>query len=167
LREFFYINIKEEFIMSEKEIRRRKIARAVMKNAWSTFKRCMLSWSTCLKVCWRTVRFLAPIHHSKARGTTFYNRQEALRRLSLYPVRDIKLALQRDLRNQFDTNAIAIIAEVKNKGEAVVGYVSKELAVELAPIIESGHKIITILDCITGIDRREGFLGLNFSYIII
>ncbi|MGB4590239.1 MAG: HIRAN domain-containing protein [Clostridiaceae bacterium] len=153
--------------MSEKEYIRRKIAKEVMRKAWFTFKNCMLSWRTCLIIRWRTVRFLTPIRHTKIRGTTFNNRQEILRRLSQYPVRDIRLSFLREPDNAHDTNAIVVMATVRNKGSAGVGYLSREISSWLAPIIDSGGEIVVMLSDITGVNREGSFLGMNLEYIML
>ena len=153
--------------MSDKEAKRRKIIKQVMRKAWVTFRRCMLTWSTCLRIAWKTVRCLLTVYHSKVKGTTFNNRQRLLRRLSLYPINKITLRIERELGNLFDPNAIRIIAKVKGKGEADIGYISKELALDLAPIIDLGNTILIMIDSITGSNRSGGFLGVNFNYIVI
>lgn len=153
--------------MSEKEFKRRKIARAVMHNAWTMFKGCMLSWRTCLRVCWRTVRFIAPLRFSKLRGVTFGNFQEILRRLSGYRASDIRLTFQREPDNPYDPNAILVVATVRNKGMAGVGYLSREISSWLAPQLDSGREVVVMLDCITGVKREGGFLGMNLEYVLL
>lgn len=153
--------------MSEKEFKRRKIAKAVLCKAWRTFKSCMLSWRTCLRICWRTVRFMLPIRHSKARGTTFGNRQDVLRRLNRYSPSDIGLYFEREPNNEFDTNAIKIVAVVRNHGSAIVGYVSKDLASGLAPMLDEGHEAAIFLNGITGSDVGGFKFGLNFDFVIL
>ena len=153
--------------MSEKEFKRRKIAKAVMYRAWAMLKRCMLSWRTCLRVCWRIVRYIAPIRFSKLRGVTFGNRQEILQRLSCYRSSDIKLTLQREPDNPHDLNAILVIATVRNKGMAVVGYLSREISCWLAPLLDSGREVVVMIDCITGVNREDGLLGMNLEYVLL
>jgi hypothetical protein len=153
--------------MSMIEAKRRKVAREVMRKAWKTYRRCLLSWATCLKICWSTVRFLSSVNYSKVVGVSFENRQQIIKRLSLYPISDIYLRLEREANNPYDPNAILVIAKVKYKGEAPIGYISKELALILAPLIDSGHITLTVLECITGLNRSGCSLGVNFSYLVI
>jgi hypothetical protein len=153
--------------MSERELKRRRIAKAVMSKAWFTFKRCMLSWRTCLKICWRTVRFIAPIRHTKAVGTSFGNRQEILRRLFHYPASEIKLNLLREPDNAYDANAILIVATVRNRGSAAVGYLSREISSWLAPLIDSGREVAAIFCEITGANREGAYLGMNLEYVLL
>lgn len=153
--------------MSLREVQRRKIARQVMKSSWALFRRCLLSFGTCLRICWKTVRFLTPVHHSKARGTSFGNRQQVLRRLLSYDASDITLSFMREPDNIYDTNAVKILASVKYRGSAVVGYLSSDLAAKLAPLLDSGFTIVAILEKVTGKDNVDCCLGLNFRYIIL
>ena len=152
--------------MSSKEFRRRKIARQVMKSTWSMFRRCLLSFSTCLRICWKIVRFLTPVHHTKARGTSFGNRQKVLSRLSLYNASDIVLSFLREPSNAYDSNAVAILASVQGKGSVIAGYLSRELAAEIAPFLDSGGSAVVLFNTITGFELNGNYLGLNFSFIL-
>lgn len=153
--------------MTAKENQRRKIARAVMFEAWRTYRRCLLSFGTCLRICWRTVRCQLTIYHSKVRGTTFGKRQEVIRRLSAYATSDIRLSLQRDQENTYHPNAIRVVATVRNKGSMLIGYIGRELADSLAPILDDGGVVVAMLNSITGLDRMEGYLGLNYDFVIL
>lgn len=153
--------------MSEKEFKRRKIAKAVMCKAWKVFKGCMLSWRTCLRMSWRTIRFIAPIRFTKLRGVTFGNRQEILQRLSGYRTSDIRLTFQREPDNPYDLNAILVVATVRNKGMVGVGYLSREISSWLTPLFDSGKEVVVMLDCITGVNREGGFLGMNLEYVLL
>lgn len=153
--------------MSDKERRRRKMARTVMFAAWKTFRRCLLSFGTCLRVSWKTVRCRLQVYHSKARGTSFGNRQEILHRLSRYDTRDIRLSFQREPENAMDPNAILIVATVRGRGSAPIGYIAQEMAAWLAPLMDEGHEVLVMLGGVTGTGRDGGHLGLNFEYIIL
>lgn len=110
---------------------------------------------------------MLPIWHSKARGTTFGNRQDVLRRLTRYSPSDIGLYFEREPNNEFDANAIKIIAIVRNHGFALVGYVSKELASGLAPMLDEGHEAAVFFNGITGSDEGGYNFGLNFDFVIL
>lgn len=150
--------------MSEKEMKRRKIARAVMRRAWYTFRRSCLSWRVCLQMAWRTVRCMQPVYYSKVHGTTYENRQDTLRSLLNCHEQDIRLFFQREEDNVYDKNAIRIIAEVKDKYEAQIGYVSREWARRIAPYLDQGHEAMVLISQITGDPERGRFLGVNYEF---
>ena len=85
-----------------------------------------ISRSAAMVRAWATVK-LRNIQ-TKAAGVTFDNRQMLLYRLSRYSSEDITLTLNRETENQYDKNAVQIIASVKGKGSAVMGYINKTLA---------------------------------------
>jgi hypothetical protein len=104
------------------------------------------------------------------KGVTFKNdngtkRQSILRALMKYQSNQVSLHLQRELDNPYDTNAIKIIASVDYKGSAQVGYVSKEIAEEMARLIDLGRIVIVFFEGITG--EEPSYLGLNYSYILL
>lgn len=72
-------------------------------------------------------------------GVTFGKRQGYLAYLKNQNPRDIKIVLRREPNNEFDANAIRIGAHNK-KTHAYVdcGYVPKETAAKLAPLMDSG-----------------------------
>lgn len=153
--------------MSEEERTRRKIARAVMKRAWFTFRRSSLGWRTCLMMAWRTVRLKLPVYHSKVYGTTYENRQLKIRSLMNCSELDIHLFFQREEDNVFDKNAIRIIAEVKNRHKTQIGYVSREWARRIAPYLDQGHQAMVLFSQITGDPERGRFLGVNYEFILL
>lgn len=105
--------------MSVQEQRRRKIAGYVMTEAWRLYKQYTaftLCWRTTLKLSWGKAKGILRFVHTKVREASFGNRQELLRRLSLYPSTYIYITLQREPDNPADPNAVAVIAHVRNKG---------------------------------------------------
>ncbi len=153
--------------MSEKEYTRRKIAKEVMRSAWVMFRRCMISWRTCLRITWRTVRFRAFIRYTKVRGTTFGNRQAIIRKLSSFPSADIELILLREPDNPYDSNAVIVVAVVRNMGMSEVGYLSCEISSWISPYIDSGGEVVAMISEVTGIDRNGAFLGMNLKYVLL
>lgn len=53
---------------------------------------------------------------TKVSGVTYCKRQQAIEHLTHYRTKDIRISLCRDRANAFDSNAIAVIAAVRNKG---------------------------------------------------
>jgi hypothetical protein len=154
--------------MSDKERKRRDICRAVLKEAWRVFKRSSIQlFRSALLLAWKTVRCSIKIHYSKVRGVSFENRQDILRRLSYYKPQDIVLSFQSEANNPLDENAIKIIASIKGKGSAAIGYLSKEISVVVLPELKQNRQAIVMFNEITGLDRESGHLGCNFSYAIL
>ena len=155
--------------MSTKEMQRRKVAAVVMREAWALKKRTTLYYmniGAALMIAWKAVRSMMRYIYTKVRGTTYTNRQKLLRRLLSYDNTEIVLSFNRDHDNVYDRNAIAIMATVKGKGESVVGYLSKELASVVAPLMDSGGRAVVMFNGITG-GSGYNHLGCNLKFIII
>ncbi len=86
----------------------------------------------------------------RAAGVTHGNRQTLLQHLTWYNVADITITLQREPQNAADRNAVQIIAAVRNKGAAVIGYINRELAAALAPLLDKGATIASRFKAIVG-----------------
>lgn len=154
--------------MSVQEQRRRKIAGYVMTEAWRLYKQYTaftLCWRTTLKLSWGKVKGILRFIHTKVRGASFGNRQELLRRLSLYPSKDISLTLQREPDNPADPNAVAVIAHVRNKGSGGIGYLSRELAAAVTSVINNGAVPVAIIHGVTGGGNQH--YGCNFRFTLI
>jgi hypothetical protein len=155
-------------IVSVQEQRRRKIAGYVMTEAWRLYKQYTaftLCWRTTLKLSWGKAKGILRFVHTKVRGASFGNRQELLRRLSLYPSTYIYITLQREPDNPADPNAVAVIAHVRNKGSGGIGYLSRELAAAVAPVIANGAVPVVIFDGVTG--GGDQYYGCNFRFALI
>ncbi len=118
-----------------------------------------ISRSSAMVRAWATVK-LRNIQ-TKAAGVTFDNRQMLLYRLSRYSSEDITLTLNRETENQYDKNAVQIIASVKGKGSAVMGYINKALAQTIAPLLDKGKAIKALFTGITGGNEYGLSYGLN------
>ena len=103
---------------------------------------------------------------TKAAGVTFGRRQELLYRLTRYAPDDIAVRLERDTGNAYDRNAVQIIAAVKGKGDAVIGYINRELAAAIAPLLDKGKAIKAAFEGITGGHEYGLNYGLNFAISI-
>lgn len=73
-----------------------------------------------------------PIEFNAA-GVTFYNRQKALAYLTRH--NDARITLWREYGNRYDANAIKILATTDKRME--IGYVPKQLAAKLAPVMDA------------------------------
>ena len=110
---------------------------------------------------WRTVK--QRVIHTKTAGVTHGNRQVLLYRLARYSAEEISITLNREPENAADNNAVQVIAAVKGKGSAVMGYLNRQLAAAIAPLLDKGKQVRAAFEEITG--GHEYFLnyGLNVS----
>lgn len=155
--------------MSTREYRRRSIASAVMKEAWDIKKRTVLhvyNISSALRLAWMTVRSHLRFCFSKVRGSSYNLRQKLLRKLSACSPSDIRLSFIRETDNPHDSNAIQICAASSEGFGGCIGYVSRELAVKIAPQLDAGYMAVVKFEGITGTDKN-GFLGCNYRFVII
>ena len=120
-----------------------------------------MSRSAAMIRAWITVK-LRTIH-TKAAGVTFGRRQGLLDRLSRYNSEDITIKLQRETDNEHDPNAVQIIAAVKGKGSAVMGYIGRELAKVIDPLLDKGKEIKADFEAITGGHDYKLNYGLNVA----
>ena len=86
--------------------------------------------------------------HTKVVGVTFNDRQRFIPGLRAGE----ELQLRRERWNQYDCNAIAVYDGRGNQ----LGYISKELARDLAPRMDSGAQYRVTVYCVTG--------GNGYSY---
>lgn len=155
--------------MSEKEMFRRKISGAVLREAWKLLRKAKVyRWATVLRLALKMVRGKIRLHYSKAVGVAASGtpRQAILHRLAGYNQDDITLVFVRDYENRFDHNAIRIVASIGSKMEFTLGYLKSQLAASIAPLIDDGKKIISMIERITG-KGSKGLYGLNFRYAIM
>ena len=159
--------------MSKRESRRRQTAAAVMKEAHRLYKRgamFLYSFSTCLKLAWRSIRGLCKFKHTRAKGVNFNNndgisRQAILHALTKYSKGQISLYLEVEPDNPYDPSAVKVMAMVRNKGIAQVGYLAKEIAADVSLNLKEGKEVIAIFETITG--GASFNYGLNFSYATV
>lgn len=95
---------------------------------------------------------------AKVAGVTFDGRQRLIQRLATYSQEDVTISLRRDNANIFDPNAIAVVASVKGKGSATVGFISALTAKKLARLMDRGIGIKAALESIVG-----GYDGLSYG----
>ncbi len=88
---------------------------------------------------WKLIRYRAL--RTRINGTTFDNRQNVLQLLCKYNPADITVKLVRDRLNAFDRNAVAVVASVKDKVSAVIGYLPKAVASTTAVLMDKGFDV--------------------------
>lgn len=106
---------------------------AIMANR---FNRKFHNLSLSFKKAWAIVKANKVI--CKVAGVTFGSRQEALKRIERYQQlnADIKVTLSRDAENSFDSNAIKVNVFVNGSKAYHLGFIPKETAHYLAPVID-------------------------------
>lgn len=72
-----------------------------------------------------------------------------------------ELYLVRDCNNKYDANCISA-----NSATGKVGYISRELAETLAPLMDSGTTLRCFVTAITG-GNNDHYLGLNIEIFIV
>lgn len=120
--------------------------------------------SAAMRRAWLTVK-LRRIE-TKAVGVTFGKRQVLLERLTRYAADNITVQLKRDRLNLFDLNAVQIIAKVRGKGSAVIGYLNRELAAAIAPLLDKGKEVPSSFKGVTGGAAYNLTYGLNISLAV-
>ena len=120
-----------------------------------------ISRSAAMIRAWITVK-LQTIR-TKAAGVTFGRRQALIERLTRYSSEEITIELQRENGNAYDRNAVQIVAAVKGKGSAVIGYINRELAKAIAPLLDKGKAVKAAFETITGGHEYGLNYGLNVA----
>ena len=149
-------DVKEEFSMKNIKSKVMTIANALVKQG--------ISRSAAMVRAWITVKLRAI--HTKAVGVTYGRRQGLLDRLSKYSPEDITITLRRENGNSCDPNAVQIIAAVRGKGSAVMGYINRELAKALAPLLDKGETVRAAFEAITGGHEYGLNYGLNIAIAV-
>lgn len=113
----------------------------IMKNANRLVKQ-GYTRSEAMKKAWALAKL--PEISVKVKGTASAdNRQKALERLTHYNVSDVMFRIAADTTNEYDSNAVAVIATVKGKGSFLIGYLPKELAADVSPMLRAGITAMT------------------------
>ena len=123
-----------------------------------------VSRSAAMVQAWITVK-LRRIE-TKTAGVTHGNRQKLLARLARYSAEDITITLNREPENKADRNAVQVIAAVRGKGSAVMGYLNRQLAEAIAPLLDKGKQVLAAFEAITGGSEVYLNYGLNVSIAV-
>lgn len=141
------MNIKSKVMTIANALVKQGVSRsAAMVRAWITVKR-------------RAIQ-------TKTAGVTYGNRQKLLERLARYSPEDITVKLQREQNNAHDRNAVQVVAAVKGKGSAVLGYLNRQLAAAVAPLMDKGAEIMSRFQAVTGGEERYLDYGLNIEIAV-
>ncbi|MGN0618472.1 MAG: HIRAN domain-containing protein [Ruminiclostridium sp.] len=120
-----------------------------------------MSRSAAMVRAWVTVK-LRRIE-TKTAGVTQERRQQLLARLRRYDREDVTITLERETGNLYDSNAVKIIAAVRGKGSAVMGYINRTLAQAIAPLLDKGKAVKAALINVTGGNEYRRNYGLNIA----
>lgn len=113
---------------------------------------------------WITVKLRSIV--TRAAGVTYGNRQKLLSRLARYTAEQITITLRHEQGNRFDRNAVQVIAGVKGKGSAVIGYLNRQLSAVVAPLIDKGKSVVSSFRAVTGGAEQLLTYGLNISITV-
>lgn len=105
-----------------------------------------------------------PVVETTVSGVTYGKRQTAIEHLTYYKPEQIRIILKRDKQNQYDHNAIAVIAAVESKGAYCVGYLPKALAAFLAPLMDAGKAVYSAFMAVRGC--YEPYMNYGLSILI-
>ena len=118
--------------------------------------------SAAFKAAWRLAKSNAAV---KVAGVSKYNRQAAIEHLRSYAAESVQITLQRESRNTYDSNAIAVLVSVNGSKLYKMGYIPAAVAALLSEVIDNITEIKASLQTITGgfyADMMSG-LRLNLS----
>ena len=108
---------------------------AAMVQAWSVWRNMEIFTYSTSDILRQTGVKLHRIE-TKTAGVTRGNRQKLLARLSRYSPEDITIKLQHEQDNAADKN-VQVIAAVRGKGSAIMGYLNRQLAATIAPLLDN------------------------------
>ncbi len=130
-----------------------KIRKAVCIMA-NELKKSGYSLSQAFKKAWKRAKLSMII---RAAGTTFENRQERIQFIQQFKPEDLSVSLEREPNNTYDTNAIKVVIHILSIAKkAVIGYIPKGLAGDLAKVIDAGIQIkASLIQIIGGYSYKE------------
>lgn len=100
---------------------------------------------------------------TKAAGVTYGKRQKALEHLARYTPEQISIRLERERNNEFDRNAVAVIATVQGKGSYCMGYLPRALAAFVAPLMDAGKAVQGLFRRVKGLYEPFMNYGLEIE----
>lgn len=138
---------------------------AAMVQAWSVWRNMEIFTYSTSDILRQTGVKLRRID-TKTAGVTHGNRQKLLARLFRYSPEDITIKLQHEQDNAADKNAVQVIAAVRGKGSAIMGYLNRQLAAAIAPLLDKGKAVASSFRAITGGAEYYLNYGLNISIAV-
>lgn len=134
----------------------KEIRKKVMQIANRLHYKSGLDKSMALAKAWRLIKTHAV--STRVVGTSFDNRQNVLAFLKSYQSEQVSVRLMRDSSNAFDKNAVAVVAVVKDKVSAVIGYLPKAVANVVAVLMDKGLNILSdTLSIVGGYAGHENY----------
>ena len=118
--------------------------------------------SAAFRAAWRLAKSNAAV---KVAGVSKYNRQAAIEHLRSYAAESVQITLQRENRNAYDSNAIAVLVSINGSRAYKMGYIPAAVAAILSGVMDKVTEIRASLQAITGgfyADMMSG-LRLNLS----
>lgn len=103
---------------------------------------------------------------TKAAGVTYGIRQGLLARLRRYSAADVNISLVHERTNANDSNAVMVIAGVRGKGAAQIGYLPRKLAAAVAPLLDKGKAVKAHFEAVTGGHEYGLNYGINIAIAI-
>lgn len=100
---------------------------------------------------------------TKAAGVTYGKRQKALEHLARYAPEQISIRLERERNNEFDYNAVAVIATVQGKGSYCMGYLPRALAAFVTPLMDAGKAVQGLFRRVKGLYEPFMNYGLEIE----
>jgi len=93
---------------------------------------------------------------SRVNGVTYGTRQRALRKLEQYSADAIGVTLEREAGNAYDVNAIRVMVNVGSGAQYHLGFLPRDLADLLAPVMDKGVQLAArFKSVIGGYEGRE------------
>ena len=98
--------------------------------------------SEAMKRAWELAKL--PEIDVKVKGTAATpRRQEALEHLTQYSTEQVTFRVVREPQNPADSNAVGVVATVKEKGSFLIGYLARELAADIARLLDAGVALLS------------------------
>jgi hypothetical protein len=104
------------------------------------------------------------IRHTNIRGVSGAYRQRLIE--EWVSAGDL-LTLKREWENEHDPNAIAVMVNTGEIDEKKIGYISRDLAEDLAPIMDGGQEIDCFVLAVTGGEIDKPTRGVNVELHIL
>ena len=82
--------------------------------------------------------------YTNVAGVTFNNRQSKIYYIWRNLQKDqasVYVSLRRNPTNEYDTNAIQVLGHVRGGSTVDLGFIDKNLATELAPLMDNGKRV--------------------------
>ena len=87
---------------------------------------------------------------SKIAGVIYGNRQPALRKLAQYDRGMVNARLVREAANAYDSDAVKVMVSVGSGAEYHMGYIPRELAAVISPLLDKGIELAASFHGVTG-----------------